>query len=144
MKKGKLFTKLAVFGTCLCAPLLLAGCTKEAESKVEFRVQDGYIQVTEDGETWKNLVDIDDLKGQPGQPGQAVDGKQVEFQATETHIQWRYVGDDTWEDLIALDEIDGEDASVSTYTITYDYNTSLDMSGIMSNYKTSQTVKSNE
>ena len=59
MKKGKLFTKLAVFGTCLCAPLLLAGCTKESESKVEFRVQDGYIQVTEDGETWKNLVDID-------------------------------------------------------------------------------------
>ena len=114
MKKGKLFTKLAVFGTCLCAPLLLAGCTKEAESKVDFRVQDGYIQVTEDGETWKNLVNIDDLKGEPGQPGQngvGVDGKQVEFNVSDTHIQWRYVGEADWNDLIALEEINGTDGS---------------------------------
>ena len=58
MKKGKIFRTLSVVGACMCAPLVLLGCDKEAESKVSFRVEDGYIQVTEDGTDWKNLVDI--------------------------------------------------------------------------------------
>ena len=111
MKKGKIFKTLAIAGTCLCAPLLLSGCMKESESKIAFRVEDGYIQVTEDGTTWKNLVDIDDLKGEPGQPGQngvGIDGKQVEFNISATHIQWRYVGETSWRDLIELEELKGE------------------------------------
>lgn len=111
MKKGKIFKTLAIAGICLCAPLLLSGCMKENESKIKFRVEDGYIQVTEDETTWKNLIDIDDLRGAPGQPGQngvGIDGKQVEFNISATHIQWRYVGDNTWKDLIELEEIKGE------------------------------------
>ena len=105
MKKGKIFKTLAVVGACMCAPLVLSGCDKEAESKVAFRVEDGYIQVTEDGTNWKNLVDIDDLKGEPGQNGVGVDGKQVEFNVSATHIQWRYVGDAQWVDLISFEQL---------------------------------------
>jgi len=151
MKKGKIFRTLAIAGTCLCAPLLLSGCTKDAESKVEFRLQDGYIQVTEDGKTWKNLVDIDDLKGEPGQPGQpgdpgqAVDGKQVEFQVTTTHIQWRYVGesDSAWRDLIELEDLKGEpgdDATIVTYTVNFDYS---GLGHLFDDSYTSLRIKSN-
>ena len=35
------------------------------------------------------------------------DGREVELQATETHIQWRYVGAESWTDLIALSAITG-------------------------------------
>ena len=140
MKKGKIFKTLAVVGTCMCAPFVLSGCDKEVESKVSFRVEDGYIQVTEDGTNWKDLIDVDDLKGLPGQEGIA--GKQVEFQATKTHIQWRYVGEENWNDLIAFvdleqkeDEVDVEALNQrgftlftsklnnmnGNYKVTYDY-----------------------
>jgi hypothetical protein len=31
----------------------------------------------------------------------------VEFQKSATHIQWRYVGDLTWTNLVALDDLKG-------------------------------------
>lgn len=37
-----------------------------------------------------------------------VDGREVELQATPTHIQWRYVGDDDWQDLVAKSELKGD------------------------------------
>lgn len=37
------------------------------------------------------------------------DGREVELQASATHIQWRYVGDPTWTDLIALSLLTGAD-----------------------------------
>ena len=39
---------------------------------------------------------IDGIELTPGD-----DGREVQFQATATHIQWRYVGDTTWVDLVA-------------------------------------------
>ncbi len=68
--------------------------------------------------------------GTPGVPG--ADGREVELQANATHIQWRYVGDVSWIDLIALsllvgpagaDGADGADGApgpnlVSTATAT--------------------------
>ena len=73
MKKGKILKTLAIAGTCLCAPLLLSGCTSGNENKTDFRVFDGYIQVTKDGTTWENLVDLDTLKGLPGDDGDDAD-----------------------------------------------------------------------
>lgn len=43
--------------------------------------------------------------GGGGQPG--ADGREVELQVNATHIQWRYVGDVTWIDLIALSALEG-------------------------------------
>jgi hypothetical protein len=38
---------------------------------------------------------------------EGTDGADVEFQASGTHIQWRYVGGSTWTDLVALSAITG-------------------------------------
>lgn len=47
-----------------------------------------------DGEFW---FQVTGATGAPGTP--------VEFQTTATHIQWRYVGDATWIDLVALNTL---------------------------------------
>src|SRR5690606_8944582 len=39
-------------------------------------------------------------------PGE--DGREIELRVTETHIQWRYVGDTSWQNLIPLAELKGE------------------------------------
>ena len=36
------------------------------------------------------------------------DGREIELQKTSTYIQWRYVGDSNWNNLIALSDIKGE------------------------------------
>lgn len=39
------------------------------------------------------------------------DGRDPEFQTSATHVQWRYVGDGTWTDLVALSELEGPQGS---------------------------------
>jgi uncharacterized repeat protein (TIGR02543 family) len=36
-----------------------------------------------------------------------VDGREVEFNVSDTHIEWRYVGEETWNELIDLDLLKG-------------------------------------
>lgn len=51
---------------------------------------------------------IDELKaggGGGGTPGK--DGREIEIQNNGTAIQWRYVGDESWTDLVQLSEITG-------------------------------------
>lgn len=54
---------------------------------------------------------VQGVPGTPGTPGidgiDGTDGREVEFQQTATHIQWRYVGDVVWTDLVALSAITG-------------------------------------
>ena len=45
------------------------------------------------------------LQGADGVDGS--DGREVEVQKSATHIQWRYVGDAVWVDLVALTDITG-------------------------------------
>jgi hypothetical protein len=48
----------------------------------------------------------------PGRPGvDGDDGREVEFQTSATHIQWRYAGATTWTDLLALAAITGADGA---------------------------------
>lgn len=76
-------------------------------SGVQMRVDSGYVQYSpDDGDTWINVIAVADLQGPPGDPGD--DGREVELQKSATHIQWRYVGDPTWADLVALDDISGD------------------------------------
>ena len=37
----------------------------------------------------------------------AADGREIEMQKSATHVQWRYVGDAAWTNLVALTEITG-------------------------------------
>lgn len=47
-------------------------------------------------------------EGGSGAPGPAgADGREVELREGDTHIQWRYVGDAEWSDLIAIADITG-------------------------------------
>lgn len=55
-----------------------------------------------DGEDGKDGVDgINGIDG--------IDGKPIQLQVSATHIQWRYEGDATWQDLIALSALAGAD-----------------------------------
>ena len=56
--------------------VLLAGCASapaQQSSAIEMRVSDGWIEYTNDGQTWTQLVALDELKGEDGQDG--VDGE---------------------------------------------------------------------
>ena len=63
---------------------------------------------------WGNVI-FSILEGQQGQDGQdgqdGIDGREVELQKTATHIQWRYVGDSVWTNLVALIDLKGEAGS---------------------------------
>ncbi len=39
--------------------------------------------------------------------GEALE-REIEFQTTDSHIQWRYEGEDDWQDLIPIDDLEGE------------------------------------
>jgi hypothetical protein len=41
------------------------------------------------------------------------DGRNIELQSNSTHIQWRYVGDVTWTNLVALEDLQAEDKHFS-------------------------------
>ncbi|MDA3943719.1 MAG: hypothetical protein PF694_09300 [Bacteroidetes bacterium] len=48
------------------------------------------------------------LAGGDAVPGPAGnDGREIELQTSATHIQWRYVGDESWLNLVALADITG-------------------------------------
>jgi S1-C subfamily serine protease len=48
------------------------------------------------------------LQGTDGQDGlDGSDGRSVEFQVSESHIQWRYEGSDDWTDLVSLISLQG-------------------------------------
>ena len=49
----------------------------------------------------------DYLTANPPPPGD--DGREVELQTSATHVQWRYIGDATWLDLVPLSVISGND-----------------------------------
>lgn len=57
---------------------------------------------------------IEGPQGDPGADGaDGEDGREVELQTNATHIQWRYVGDPAWTDLVLLDSLadDGADGA---------------------------------
>lgn len=60
------------------------------------------------GEAWVNAGPLQGPPGADGADGSpGVDGKQIELQASETHLQWRYVGDTEWLDILLISTIQG-------------------------------------
>lgn len=51
--------------------------------------------------------------------GTGVDGREVELRNSGTYIQWRYVGVDSWTDLVSLADITGPTGSVSASGTVY-------------------------
>ncbi len=65
--------------------------------------------------TWTELVALVDLKGDKGDDGQdgqdgndGVDGREIELQKGIDYVQWRYVGEAIWNDLILISELKGD------------------------------------
>lgn len=56
-------------------------------------------------------------KGDKGDPG--IPGKEIELRSNNNYIQWRYVGDDTWTNLMSFDDITSTIASnITTVTLS--------------------------
>ena len=91
--------------------------------EIELRKGETHIEWSYVGEdNWKQLVSIEELKGQKGQDGQKGDagtpgrdgqdganGKEIELRKGENHIEWRYVEEESWKQLIALEDLKGQD-----------------------------------
>jgi hypothetical protein len=79
------------------------------------------IQYSNDGgTTWSNIISIAEITGQAGQDGSdGADGREVEFNKSATHIQWRYVGDSVWIDLVALVDLKGDKGDQGDPAINY-------------------------
>lgn len=85
----------------------------------EFSVSETHIQWRYVGdEAWTELIALDDLTGPAGSNGangadgaDGADGREVKLRANETHIQWQYDGDDSWQNIVALSDITGPSGS---------------------------------
>lgn len=134
-KFNKILASCAMGIIALAMPFALTGCDKDSDINV--RVEGEYVQWQVEGEdSWTNLLTIDEIKdllgnsykgdtgakGEQGNPG--INGREVEFNKTSTHIVWRYVGENTWKDLIGLEELKGEpgaDLTIKQVTVTFNY-----------------------
>lgn len=103
------------------------GIQGEEGKKVEMNVSSTHIQWRYEGDTeWTDLIALSELKGSKGDTGsqgaQGVkgdtgskgekgdagnDGREVEFNVSSTHIQWRYKGTSSWTNLVALSDLKG-------------------------------------
>lgn len=63
--------------------------------------------IIKDGIETKEYIKLNDGEYHLLSGGSSGSGKQIELQKSVSHIQWRYVGDTTWTDLVALSEITG-------------------------------------
>ena len=107
----------------LCAALLVfcsvlaLGWSKAAKTNAalpEVRNNGTAIQWKYSNETdWRDLVALTELRGAAGENGidgvdgkVGINGKSIVVQRAETHIQWRYEGDE-WQNLVAIADITG-------------------------------------
>lgn len=130
MKKKFLTFILAI---CFIIPcmFMLSACSFTS-ADIEFKVENGYIRYY-DGEYWYNLIAVKDLKGEDGEDGD--DGRDADVWTIGTNGYWYKNGVKTNNKAI------GEDATYSTYTITYDYGKASDL---FANPKSSDTIKATE
>ena len=110
--KRRLLNFVLLFCVFIPSVFLFAGC--DDASKIDFRVSNGYIQYTSNGENWLPIIALSELKGEQGELG--VDGREVEFRKTDIHIQWRFVDEsqeegENWEDLVLLSSLKGDEGS---------------------------------
>lgn len=85
---------------------------------------DGIALTSPTGEAWVQWITVTDMAEftafpiptKTFDPAQFAgsDGREVELQASATHIQWRYVGDLEWNNLVALDDLLPADAVTSS------------------------------
>jgi hypothetical protein len=73
-------------------------------------VADGFVYVATDTSPFPTLYRNNGGTWSAGAP--FFKGREVELQKSVTHVQWRYVGDVSWTDLVPLTDITGADSTV--------------------------------
>ncbi len=136
-KKGLMGLVLA--GVMVASPVMLTGCSGEkgdvgaaGKSAYELAVENGFEGTMQE---W-----LESLIGESGESGDS-----VEFRATETHIQWKYVGEGVWKDLISFDNLKQKENVVDVEVINqrgFELFQSK-LNGMNSNYKVSYEYADN-
>lgn len=111
------------------------GIPGEAADNIELQKSATHIQWRYvDEVTWNDLVALADITGDDGTPG--IDGDDgapgmpgaagipVELQLGATHIQWRYIGDAVWTDIIAIADLTGNDGAPGIPAVNIELQTS--------------------
>lgn len=107
LKKLLLLFLLVVLTGCFGTPPVeedpLAGIQVDAEFIAIYSL---FLATTEEVVSFEDwLVSV---RGEDGIDGiDGIDGRESEFRVSDTHIQWRYVGDTSWRDLLSLASIIG-------------------------------------
>lgn len=101
-----------------------SGTQGQPGREVELQTSGTHLQWRYVGDVlWTNLVALSEITGPTGSTGSTgatgsagatgaagadgADGREVEIQNNGTHIQWRYVGDVSWTNIVALTAITG-------------------------------------
>lgn len=110
----KVLSTLALCGTMGLASLGLVGCGEEPSTTTEVSSRDVYnkyvVYAQDNGlETMSYQEWLTSIKG--------VDGKTPEFRVNESVIQWRYMGEETWKDLLEIHKL-----TTQTVNICYHMN----------------------
>ena len=82
----------------------------EVKSQLEQINSEKYDKVTlyeNELKFYANEVELTSIK-LPASEGSGQNAREIELQKSETHIQWRYVGEEVWRDLVALNDIKGD------------------------------------
>lgn len=109
---------LSYLGATTSFEITIQGEKGDDGREVELQASATHIQWRYVGDTtWNNLIALTALTGATGATGptgptgpsgtNGADGKQIQLQTTATHIQWRYVGDTTWQDLMPVASLAG-------------------------------------
>ena len=96
-------------------PILIGNIKGSDGKEIELGKSETTIQWRYVGEeVWKDLITLESItgpqgvKGDKGEDGSnGINGKEIELGKSETTIQWRYVGEEVWKDLITLESITG-------------------------------------
>src|SRR5690606_14825217 len=78
--------------------------------------------------------------GTPGEKGE--DGREVELRKGETHVQWRYEGESSWRDLVALADLKGEKGDPGEIPDVEDFLTEEDLAGYVTSGDLSSALSS--
>lgn len=112
-------------GTSWINLISIAALTGKSAKEILIQKSGNVIQWKHDGDqAWTNLVYLSEIKGEDGTTpaiggngnwfikdvdtgvkAQGKDGRSLEIRKGQTHIQWRVAGDDTWTNLIQIDEL---------------------------------------
>ncbi len=112
---------LALLLSLTLVSIAACGNGEVSEPELEYRTTDTHLQWRYEGEdTWRNVMPLDQLRGDDGQDGQdgsqgapgtdgqdGEDGREVQIRSTDTMIQWRYEGESIWRDLMPLSMLRG-------------------------------------